>query len=284
METYFNYTDDIIRSVIPNIQLAVSGENPWVDKLNSFIIEAENFVDYWIAPLSIIDKCELQDLACQFIIWRAWSKAVNILDLVLTPNGFAVVSNQTLAPASKERVAAALNNAVRQADSIACRLLDSLRKSDFWLESEKSKFYDTLFPNLNSLDQFFLLNDQNLKFFYFLKNRYAIRKAEKFIALNYISSDVLKHLRILANDISLINNVADHEDEIEILNAVRKAVAFDVNDPIDHISYKKQCELIIRLLDNSNSELSDVWRSSLTYRVLTSKPFCNEKNSSAYFF
>lgn len=281
---YFEYSDELIRSIIPNIQISVQGESPWTEKLSQFIDEAESFVDYWISPLSIIEECDLKDLAFKFVIWRAWSRAVNSLDLVLTPNGFAVVSNQTLAPASKDRVAAALKNALRHADSSACRLILELMKSDVWKDSEQGRRYISLFPDLSIIPQFFDMEDYDVAFTFFNKNYYRIAKSERILAVNIISSDVLKMLKGIAVALAMGDENAASEEEVEILNAVRSAVAIEINDPVDNISFKRQCDLIIRLLDNSDSQLSYFWRESLPYRALKSKPFRNEKKSGGYFF
>lgn len=281
---YFDYSDDLIRSIIPNIQISVQGDSLWTDKLSHFIDEAESFVDSWISPLSLIEEYNLKDLAYKFIIWRAWSRAVNILDLVLTPNGFAVVSNQTLAPASKDRVAAALKNALRQADSSACTLIAELLKYDDWKISMQGKRYYSLFPDLSIIHHFFNMEDDDLAFSFFNKNYYRIAKSERILAVNYISTDVLKMLKGIAVALATGDDNAASEEEIEILNAVRTAVAIEINDPVDNISFKRQCDLIIRLLDDSDSQLSYFWRESLPYRALKSKPFRNEKKSGGYFF
>lgn len=43
-------------------------------------------------------------LACQIAAYDAFHRAIPHLDVILTPNGFGIVSNSNIAPASKERV------------------------------------------------------------------------------------------------------------------------------------------------------------------------------------
>ena len=59
---------------------------------------------------------DVKDAAEAFVCYSASYEAIPALDLIATPNGFAVVSNQNLAPASKERVAA-LRESYRQSKS-----------------------------------------------------------------------------------------------------------------------------------------------------------------------
>ena len=62
-------------------------------------------------------------------------RAVSHLDLVLTPTGFGIVSNQNLAPASRDRVAALTRQLYRERSDCEDRLLDLLTATS-WSGSE----------------------------------------------------------------------------------------------------------------------------------------------------
>lgn len=89
--------------------------------------------------ISITDNAELDD-SLQVIAERAAYKqgcymAVPMLDLVLTPTGFGVVSNQNVAPASRDRVEK-LRESLRQgADNELYRLLSGMRTVNGWSDS-----------------------------------------------------------------------------------------------------------------------------------------------------
>ena len=64
-----------------------------------------------------------QPLLEAYVYKNAAAESIPSLDLILTDSGFAVVSNQNLAPASRERVSALLNSLRRQASDARDLLL-----------------------------------------------------------------------------------------------------------------------------------------------------------------
>lgn len=249
-----------------------------------FLEEAESFLGYWISDLELVDNCGLRELASKFVIWRAWSRAVNSLDLVLTPNGFAVVSNQTLAPASKDRVAAAQRNAVAQADATACLLIAQLWKHAGWRNSKCASRYRTIFLNLRVIPQFLKLDKPELPFYFFINNQGNFSKYERFIALHYISPDVLGLLHDDAATLAFGNPDDVCECDRLILDAVRAAVALMFDEPLNNVEFRTQCYEIVRLLDNSDGCYSVAWKNSIQFKAFKSNSFTNEKESGGYFF
>ena len=104
-------SEESIRKYIPNVLVSVKGEVPLIDKLTPFLDLAEEWLSHTFtseATLDTIvgypDSSVIKIYACKVVVCEAFKNAVPSLDLVLTPNGFGIVNNSNVVPASKERV------------------------------------------------------------------------------------------------------------------------------------------------------------------------------------
>ena len=88
-----------MRRYIPNAFTTVKGETPLLQKLTP---SAELWLKQYFTGGVMFEA--VQSLATHIVVNEAMRQAVPSLDLVLTPNGFGIVSNSNIAPASKERV------------------------------------------------------------------------------------------------------------------------------------------------------------------------------------
>ena len=81
-----------------------------------------------------------EDLLCAYVCIKAAYEVLPQLDLVLTENGFAVVSNTNLAPASRDRVAS-LQERLRKDKSVAYdKLLMALMDIPTWKDANGSRW------------------------------------------------------------------------------------------------------------------------------------------------
>lgn len=103
--------DDTLRQCLPNVFATVKGEVSLFDKVKVDIDLAENWViETFVSTKTFNTICGYADdnpikiITAKLIASEALRRAIPSLDLVLTPNGLGVVSNQNIAPASKERV------------------------------------------------------------------------------------------------------------------------------------------------------------------------------------
>lgn len=95
---------------------------------------------------------QLKTLASRAIVSDAFVHAIPSLDLVLTPNGFGIVSNQNVAPASSERVERLIQSLITNRDLAIDALLRLLLQSADWRATTQAKYFlATLFPTLSSL-------------------------------------------------------------------------------------------------------------------------------------
>lgn len=82
---------------------------------------------------------ELLNLCNRMVCLSAYHRAIAHLDLVLTDNGFGVVSNQNVAPASSERVERLRLQVQWSLDDSIDDLLDYLRGDVRWVDSYAAK-------------------------------------------------------------------------------------------------------------------------------------------------
>lgn len=81
-----------------------------------------------------VDDC-LADMSCNLAMYDLMEQN----DVVLTPTGFGVVSNDQLAPASAGRVAAVRESLHRRALQRQGNLIDLLRHTDGWGDTEQAR-------------------------------------------------------------------------------------------------------------------------------------------------
>lgn len=89
--------------------------------------------------------CALALNARKYICATALIRQIPSLDLVLTPTGFGVVSNQNVAPASTERVRSLTNELRYQADRYLDEILDGMRSMCDVTRSTMADDFVTLF-------------------------------------------------------------------------------------------------------------------------------------------
>ena len=111
MATRLITTDTQLRRYMPNVFATAQGETPLFDKVLPWLETAERwlfqqFIGNTFEPslLAMGENEPVRLTATCVVAHEAMLRAVPSLDLVLTPNGFGIVSNQNVAPASRERV------------------------------------------------------------------------------------------------------------------------------------------------------------------------------------
>lgn len=104
MEKLIN-NDAQLRALLPNVVETILGESTLFSKLSPFLTSAQIWLEEYVTGHDDLPEPERwRHLSEAVVARRAFADAVPSLDLVLTPNGFGVVSTSETAPASKERV------------------------------------------------------------------------------------------------------------------------------------------------------------------------------------
>ena len=271
--------DDTLRHYLPNVFATVKGEVSLFDKVKVDIDLAENWViETFVSSKTFNTICgyvednPIKIITAKLIASEALRRAIPSLDLVLTPNGFGVVSNQNIAPASKERVDRLIGSLADYRDDCIANLLPLLSRESDWLGSVQASFFGvTMFPDLAITDQ---VKGTGSKWERYLSLRPNILDIEASLAEEFFSPELMARLR---NEVLRKTHTADLA---RVINAIRGQVvdllnggSIRIRDMIDVVNH-------IRCYP----DLFPEWHASETAKLFSPPIFKNKKESRGYFF
>lgn len=188
-------------ALLPNIQVTVTGETPILDKLSPFL----NATEKWLIETFTSDRtfstiCGYAEdnptkvLARQIVCYEAFRRALPHLDVILTPNGFGIVNNQNIVPASKERINRLLDTLLENRDAALLQFIPLLYAASQWNKSEQCKFFAaTMFPNMEVTLR--LPKPSEGRWMLYLSIREKAIVIEQFFAAQYLSVELMDVLR-----------------------------------------------------------------------------------------
>lgn len=271
--------DDTLRQYLPNVFAAVKGEVSLFDKVKVDIDLAENWViQTFVSTKTFNTICgytadnPIRIITAKLIASEALRRAIPSLDLVLFPNGFGVVSNQNVAPASKERVDRLIGSLADYRDDCIANLLPALVGASQWLTSSQASFFgETLFPDLAITEQ---VKVSGSKWEQYLSLRPKILDIEASLAEEFFSPELMVRLR---NEVLRKTHTADLA---RVINAIRGQVVDLLNggsirmrDMIDVVNHIRRFP-----------DLFPEWHASETAKLFAPPIFKNKKEARGYFF
>lgn len=273
-------TDAQLRSHLPNIIASVKGETPFIERLTLFLDLAEDWVKTTFTSESTFnticgytDSNPLKVLTSRLVVADALRRAIPSLDIVLSPNGFAVVNTSNLAPASKPRVDRLIGSMLSHRDDCIAALLPGLVGASKWLTSSQADFFGaTLFPDLRIVDA--VGGTTGSKWDRYLELRPQVIDLEASLAEEWLSPELMAALR--SETLRGVLNEKRHE----IVRQVKAQVvgylrggSFNSRRLADIVNYIRQ-----------NAESFEEWHKSETAKLFAPPVFRNEKKASGYFF
>lgn len=271
--------DDTLRQYLPNVFAAVKGEVSLFDKVKVDIDLAENWViQTFVSTKTFNTICgytadnPIRIITAKLIASETLRRAIPSLDLVLFPNGFGVVSNQNVAPASKERVDRLIGSLADYRDDCIANLLPALVGASQWLTSSQASFFgETLFPDLAITEQ---VKVSGSKWEQYLSLRPKILDIEASLAEEFFSPELMVRLR---NEVLRKTHTADLA---RVINAIRGQVVDLLNggsirmrDMIDVVNHIRRFP-----------DLFPEWHASETAKLFSPPIFKNKKEARGYFF
>ena len=273
-------SDETLRHYLPNVFSTVKGETSLFDKLSPFIESAEQWMKSTFTaetPFNTIagysDTNITKTLTARVVVAEAFRSAIPSLDLVLTPNGFGVVSSNNVAPASKQRVDRLIDAMIEQRDSDLEQLIPLLASVSKWKTSEQySWFSATLFPNIDVVKT--VSGDAANRWNKFLELRPKFIDIESSLAEDFFSEELLSALRQRA----AANELSDKDRHVVAI--LRSQIVAVVNgQPID---MSKMIDVVNFI--RSNAEAFPQWHNSDVAKLFSPPIFENKKQSTGYFF
>ena len=273
-------TDAQLRAHIPNIIASVKGETPLIERLALFLDLAEDWVKTTFTGESAFDIiCAYTDpnpikiLTERLIVAEALRRAIPSLDIVLTPNGFAVVNTSNLAPASKPRVDRLIGSMLAHRDDCIAALLPELPGAGKWLASDRAQFFGAiLFPDFSIIDAVGGANGS--KWEKYLELRSQVIELEASLAEEWLSPELMSALRSenLRSYMTQKRSEVVCQVKAQVVGYLRSG-SFNSRRLADIVNYIRQ-----------NPESFREWHQSETAKLFAPPVFRNEKKASGYFF
>lgn len=242
-------------------------------------LHIETYLDYARKGLGVPQAFEEQhpDLVEAYIYRRAAYEAIPSLDLILTDSGFAVVSNQNLAPASRERVAALRESLRQQASDARDLLLISLYQDETWRETDQCRQLRETLLWCAMLARRYGLTATDGRELYAQEHAaiYPDILAATEACTQLISAEQMQYLLLHQDD-------PDEIPEIKILTEhCRKyiAAAAKGNKSAQHLLGTQ-----IQRFINNNEEALTAYRNSSQYRANHAKRYENKTDDPTFFF
>ena len=273
-------TDDLVRQNIPNVLATVEGEPTLLEKLHPFIEQAESWLAENFTSSEILlaiageEGTPLKELCTRIVITEAFRSAIPSLDLILTPNGFGIVSNSNVIPASKERVERLMDSLEATRDQAIEQLLTLLAVHEEWRTTEQGKFFAaTLFPTLAVCLQ--LAIRQHIWDEY-QKLHARLIKIENVLAETYFSQEQMAVFRTKVLD----GLRSCHPLEEHVIRSLQSYEMMLLSDMQVHPQSFYDLVNIIR----EHKELFPAWHQSSTAQLYSPAIFQNKKKSGGYWF
>ena len=277
-------SDEQLRLLIPNVLATAEGETTLIEKLYPYLETAEQWAIDTFVPEAIFDEIAADDgfgpnerfrypleklVACQ-----AYMTAIPSLDLVLTPNGFGIVSNQNIVPASRERVDALMNSLESQRDSAIEALILRLSSRTDWQQSAQGKYFGaTMFPLLN-LCRRLAIREHIWDSYQQLHDR--LIKIENVLADTYFSQEQMQVFR--SQVIAQYSTSKPIEEQV-----IRSLQAYELQLLTD-IQVHPQCYYDLVTIIRERPDDFPAWHTSPVAELYCPAVFKNKKTSSAYWF
>lgn len=281
-------SEEILRKYIPNVLQTVKGEVPLIDKLTSFLDIAEEWVSHTFTSETTFstiagyaDSNVIKTYAAKVVVCEAFRNAVPSLDLILTPNGFGIVNNSNIAPASKERVNRLIDSLEAERDRAIRLLLSSLSGDSSWMASEQCAYFSaTMFPNLDICDYLGCGNQQWKKY---QEIRPTILEIEEHIATQFLGTEQLDIFRKEALSPSstsylmktVIRSLRAYEAQV-LKNKLSTSEPSVCTPPTALIS-------IVNIIRNNPNEFPE-WHNSSIADLYKPANFENKKKDTGYWF
>ena len=272
---------------VPNVLKSVQGELALFEKIQSHLEVAEDWLTANFLSASVLDKiATLRDDATNKLLHHArmaevaeaMLHAISQLDLVLTPNGFGIVSNSNVAPASKERVERLLASLEKMRDDTLQVLLPLLAAEPTWAASDPCQYFQSvLYPWLD-LPRKLGSTDHVWQRFQELHSRMV--EIEQRLAADFFSSslmDALRHAHLLGAW-SETPSAPHYKSAWQHIFAIELFMLRENECPVP------SCIEVVNALRNAPDGVFEEWKQSKTALLFENHGFKNQKRSGGYWF
>ena len=287
-------SNEQLDALLPNIQVTVTGETPIFDKLSPFLAATEKWlIETFTSDRTFSTICGYAEdnptkvLARQIVCYEAFRRALPHLDVILTPNGFGIVNNQNIVPASKERINRLLDTLLENRDAALLQFIPLLYSASQWNKSEQCKFFAaTMFPNMEVTlrlpsSPFGGKEGGPGRWMLYLSIREKAIVIEQFFAAQYLSVELMDVLRSEVQSGQYRSML--HQRICRTLQAV-EIRCLQSTDPTAWMHFEHHALFDIVNTIKDNPEEFPEWHSSKVAELYNPTIFENKKESKGFWF
>ena len=287
-------SNEQLDALLPNIQVTVTGETPIFDKLSPFLDAAEKWlIETFTSDRTFSTICGYAEdnptkvLARQIVCYEAFRRALPHLDVILTPNGFGIVNNQNIVPASKERINRLLDTLLENRDAALLQVQALLCSNSEWLSTSQALFFRaTMFPNMEVTlrlpsSPFGGKEGGPGRWMLYLSIREKAIVIEQFFAAQYLSVELMDVLRSEVQS-GLYRSML-HQRICRTLQAV-EIRCLQSTDPTAWMHFEHHALFDIVNTIKDNPEEFPEWHSSKVAELYNPTIFENKKESKGFWF
>ena len=277
--------NDTLLQFVPNVLKSVQGETLLMDKIAPHLEVAEAWLTTTFLGEAVLAKLPSLDANNKLlhffrmaVVAEAMLHAVPQLDLVLTPNGFGIVSNSNIAPASKERVERLLQSLEKMRDDTLSVLLPLLVQEAAWAASDPCQYFcQTLYPWLD-LPRKLGSTDHAWQSFQALHEKQVA--IEERLAHDFFSPELLATLR----QAELLGSWGETPSAPHYKRAWRHIFAIELYMLREDEVPVPSCIEVVNSLRNAPNGIFEEWKQSETAALFTNHGFKNDKRKGGYWF
>ena len=267
--------DTTLRRYLPNAFATVDDETSLFDKLEPWLKASEEWLcDNIVGDcLSVIDPTsQLFSNMQSFVVADAFAKAIPSLDLVLTPNGFGIVSTNTVAPASKDRVDRLVQSLITHKDRMISVIFHRLSEVEEWHSTEQCEWLaQSLIQNYN----FVLKEDCQDRWARFIELRTDFERWQNIIANEWLSPQLLS--RLMREKATRFSTKESCDVIADLNSVVLSAVKYDRLDTDNLLNIVNYIRIHSEKFSEwVNSELAKLFTEDIFFR--------NNMNNGGFFF
>lgn len=228
---------------------------------------------------AIIEGSSILNNVTYYIVLTTFLERFRSHDVIMTSNGFGVVSNDNIAPASQARVDALEKGMVYNRDCAKHNIINELRRIDGWSETEQA--YDCIHSFLWSpvVLRRYYYTDHKLTFDDLAALRPLITAAEDFLR-KQLSDEFIEQL---LNEERTARFSTNHRlAKLKILDFIAAEIVKS-DDSIGRREPYAPFESVLRFIEEHIEEFA-VYRDSITYKANHMQNYENKTNDTTFFF
>lgn len=259
--------NELLTAYIPNVVTAVVGEKDLFTKITPHLTMAEAWLEANVVKYDDISSNENAMTYAKIIVANeGFRKAIPSLDLILTANGFGIVSDNNVAPASRDRVNALLDGLQATVDEAIEALAVILNGQHIALTGTVFRGYEA--QRMQEVTKDFFAR--------WRADKPKIIATEEMLARRVLSSEVLTALRNYAYDTTV------NESLSTLAFMVKQFVVRKLTDKMAPVEGKHVARQMVDWIRKHPTDFPD-WEQSEAAKYWADYTFKNDKKSGGFW-